>query len=161
MHIFLTGAVGVGKSTILRQWLSAHPEVKIGGFRTVCGEAGDMGVYLLPADSPDTPHPAANLVGIRRLGGCAEVFDRLGTAMLKQDDCDLVLMDELGFLESNAELFKCRVLELLDGETQVLGVLKAKSTPFLDAVQSHPKVRVLGVTEENREEVLALLSELL
>ena len=39
----------------------------------------------------------------------------------------------------------------LDGDMPVLGVLQKADTAFLRAVASHPRVRVVTVTEENRD----------
>ncbi|MBR4869427.1 MAG: hypothetical protein IKU12_01455, partial [Oscillospiraceae bacterium] len=55
-------------------------------------------------------------------------------------------------------VFQAAVLSALEGPLPVLGVIKPRSTPFLDAVRSHPKVRVLEVTPETRD---ALLQQLL
>ena len=43
------------------------------------------------------------------------------------------------------------VLAALDGDMPVLGVLQKADTAFLQAVAAHPRVRVVTVTEENRD----------
>ena len=60
-------------------------------------------------------------------------------------------MDELGPAESQAAAFCGAVLAALDGDMPVLGVLQKADTAFLRAVASHPRVRVVTVTEENRD----------
>ena len=52
MHIFLTGDVQVGKSTIIRKTLLALQLQAIGGFRSISVPDlpdGAMSVYLIPA----------------------------------------------------------------------------------------------------------------
>ena len=44
-----------------------------------------------------------------------------------------------------------KALAALDGDMPVLGVLQKADTAFLRAVASHPRVRVVTVTEENRD----------
>ena len=71
MHVFLTGPVQIGKSTLLRASLDALQPQKLGGFRTVSAQPqadGSRPVYLHPACSPDELHESANRVGIRRPG---------------------------------------------------------------------------------------------
>ena len=71
MHVFLTGPVQIGKSTLLRASLDALQPQKLGGFRTVSAQPqadGSRPVYLHPACSPDELHESANRIGIRRPG---------------------------------------------------------------------------------------------
>ena len=62
-------------------------------------------------------------------------------------------MDELGSAESGAKNFCETVLAVLDGDLPVLGVLQKADTEFLRAVASHPRVRLVTVTVENRDEL--------
>lgn len=151
-HLFLTGEKGVGKSTLARHLLAGHTPC---GFRTVrvTGVMDRPSVHLLPAVGGEAA--ADNL-----LFYCGEYdpsrFDTLGTAALSQRYGDVLLMDELGPAESQAAVF-CgavfcgAVLAALDGDMRVLGVLQKADTAFLRAVAAHPRVRVVTVTEENRD----------
>ena len=104
MHVFLTGPVQIGKSTLLRASLDALQPQKLGGFRTVSAQPqadGSRPVYLHPACSPDELHESANRVGIRRPGlgivSFPAAFETAGLAALAgAEDCDLLLMDEIG-----------------------------------------------------------------
>ncbi len=69
-------------------------------------------------------------------------------------------MDELGFLESEAFAFQKKSLEILDGDTPVIGVIKPRSSDFLDLVRKHPRVEILEVTPENRTERLKFVMNL-
>ena len=153
MNIFLTGSPRVGKSTLIQNFLRENPELKVGGFCTVCGKCGD-GVYIAPASSPDTVQTPENLVGIRRGGkkpiSFPDIFDKVGSSLLSSPDCDLIIMDELGIMESDAEAFQAAVFAVLNSKTPVLGVIKPKSTAFLDAVRAHEKTVIVEITLENR-----------
>jgi hypothetical protein len=51
MHIFLTGAIQVGKSTAIRRFLEPHPSLTLGGFRTVsvsAAEGESDSVHIIP-----------------------------------------------------------------------------------------------------------------
>ena len=173
MHIFLTGDVQVGKSTIIKKTLAALKLRDIGGFRSVSVPDlpdGAMSVYLIPAGDEHPMMGNWNRVGIRKgcgrgIGKFPEAFERAGVQVLKgAEGMPLILMDEVGRMESAAAQFSERILELLDGSAPILGVVqKIADTKLTNAIRQHPNVRVLTVTKENREklaeEVLRLVSK--
>lgn len=107
-------------------------------------------IHLLRAAEGQQPSPE-NLVclcGERR----TDLFDRLGPAALADAaDCDVIVMDELGPSEAAALEFQKAVLAALDGDKPVYGVLQQADSEFLGRVAAHPRVRVVTVTEENRD----------
>ena len=162
MHIFLTGDVQVGKSTIIKKTLGALHLQTLGGFRSVSVPDlpdGAMSVYLSPSGEA---HPAMgdwNRVGIRK--GCGrgiekfpEAFERAGVQALENAETKpLILMDEVGRMESAAARFSERILALLEGSTPILGVVqKIADTPLTNAIRRHPNVRIVEVSLDNREE---------
>jgi nucleoside-triphosphatase THEP1 len=68
-------------------------------------------------------------------------------------------MDELGTMEADSPLFISAVLAKLDGTAPILGVVKKREHPFLDAVKNHRNVEVITVDEHNRDGIPALLTE--
>ena len=114
MHIFLTGDVQVGKSTIIRKTLLALQLQAIGGFRSISVPDlpdGAMSVYLIPAGDEHPMMGDWNRVGIRK--GCGrgiekipEAFERVGVqALVDAENMPLILMDEVGRMESAAARF--------------------------------------------------------
>ena len=170
MHIFLTGQVQVGKSTLLRRVLAELPPLRLGGFRTVTAAdvPGAVGsVYIFPAAGPDVPgddcRVALRLGPPRGVEAYPAVFDHRGAELLEDaENADLICMDEIGFLEASAPAFSGRIAALLDGDTPVFGVVRgSRETPLLRFVRTHPKVRLIEVTEENRERLLPEVTALL
>lgn len=154
-HLFLTGAIQVGKSTLLRRCLS-EKDGQIGGFRTVWNNAKHETLHLLPFIGGTCCKE--NCVAERLSGKLIpqpEIFDRIGPALLRQP-CDILVMDELGFLESKASVFQAAVLSALHGEIPVVGVIQPKHTAFLDTVRLQPNVRIIEVTVENRNDKIFL-----
>lgn len=163
MHVFLTGAVQLGKSTRIRAALQALEILQPGGFLTVSSEPsadGSRTVHLIPATHPETPLLEENRVGIRRPGrgivSFPDVFDCCGVAALQgAEHAPLIVMDEIGRMEREAAGFSARILALLDGKTPILGVVQQMAhTPLADAVRSHPHVRLIELTEASRAHVL-------
>ena len=129
-HLFLTGDKGVGKSTLARCLLAGHTPC---GFRTVrvTGVLDRPSVHLLPAVG-GVPS-AENLLFYCGAYSC-ERFDTQGR-------------------RAGAKKFCEAVLAALDGDLPVLGVLQKADTEFLRAVAGHPRVRLVTVTVENRDEL--------
>ena len=201
MHVFLTGDIQVGKTTLINKVLNELPKCRLGGFRTVTkadipGTAGS--VYIVRANGScsagasrtggagerfgdenhawilrgDENHAGIlcgdeNRVGIRcgNPGPKAfpEVFDSFGVSILADaESCDLILMDEIGKMERKALIFTGRVLELLNGDVPVFGVLRKEgSTPLQEQIRSHSNVRLIEVNKENRDRLVPELVHLI
>lgn len=163
MHVFLTGEVQVGKSTIILKTLAALGLASPGGFRTVSVPdlpGGAMSVYLVRAEDSAPAMTRENRVGIRCLaqGGIEKfpvAFDRAGVRALEGAETSwLIVMDEIGRMEQDAAQFSARILKLLDEKTPILGVVQLRAdTALTRAVRAHRNVRLLTITKENREQL--------
>ena len=148
-HLFFTGRKGVGKSTLVRTAIDGK---RVGGFFTkrVEGLLERPSVHLLRAGAADVPS-AENLLFC--CGGAdIQRFEQLGCGALADTaGCDVLVMDELGPHEEQAAAFRQAVLRALDGDVPIIGVLQQAESAFLRQVAAHPNVRVITVTEENRD----------
>ena len=154
-HLFLTGDKRVGKSTLLRTWLERFPG-KVGGFRTVrtMEVYGDrFSVHLLtPGEKPAEENLLFLCPPPKDDDGVVARFEEMGCAALEDTAaCDMILMDELGPTEAKAEKFQQMVLDILDGDVPVVGVIQKAESEFLSRIARHPNVSVLEVTLENRD----------
>lgn len=153
-HVFLTGDIQVGKSTIINRVLE-DTELILAGFKTLGANYlpdGSSDIVIFPCEkSVEEGFVVANRSSLGKTV-YPEVFDEKGVEFLLRQG-ELVIMDELGYMESDAKLFQRTVLELLDKDTPVLGVLRNMHTPFLDAVRNNKNVEVIFVTKDNREEI--------
>lgn len=157
-HLFFTGRKGVGKSTLVRTVIEGK---RVGGFFTkrVEGLLERPSVHLLRAGTADVPS-AENLLFC--CGGSADIqrFEQLGCgAFADTAGCDVLVMDELGPHEEQAAAFRQAVLRALDGDAPVVGVLQQAESAFLRQVAAHPNVRVITVTEENRDALRLWLAQ--
>lgn len=170
MHVFLTGAVQAGKSTVINKTIAGLPLELLGGFRTVSAATAIPNalaeVYIVPAWEEAPQLNRDRLIGVRWGAGESTAFPQSfetgGLAVLNAArQANLLLMDELGFMESQAPRFRQAVLDRLDEETPILGAIKPQANPWLDAVRNHPSVKLLSVTLANRDQLPLLIRELL
>lgn len=155
-HVFLTGKKHVGKSTLLKKVLH-NCSVPIGGFFTVRSCSYLQSIYtlhLLQASSALVPN-ASNFLAIcgKPDKQTAQRFDQLGCeALTVNSNASLIVMDELGPHEGDAVLFRQTVLQTLNRDVPVIGVLQDSDAPFLKEIMQHPNVTVFLITEENRND---------
>lgn len=162
MPLFLTGEKQVGKSTALRRALTAS-SLRFGGVMTrFDARHGLRALYLLPYSAEgELPEGAAlpESAVCARMGGAGkqvfpQVFDERGAALLREAaDAEVIVIDELGYLESEAAGFREAVLRVLRGPKPVVGVVRQGLGAWADA----PLGTVIEVTAANREEVPALV----
>lgn len=153
-HLFLTGDKHVGKSTFLQKALTDFPRSP-GGFYTVRTRTflkDSYSVHLYQAGMPQVPSAENLLFSCRpSLGDVSSRFNLLGCQALRQSKgCSLLVLDELGPHEAEADTFRENILSLLDGKTPVFGVLQAPAADFWPEILSHPEVLLLHITKENR-----------
>lgn len=158
MHVFLTGDRHVGKSTAVRTIVNELGLPVMGFVSDFRQGRHGMELFLMAAGQPLTMDDA-HMVAIREQGkmtACPGRFDRLGVPLLEEamhSSGGLILMDEIGHLEQEAAGFRDAIMRCLDGRTPVLGVLR-KDVAWHDTIKHHPHVRVLTVTQDNREQIL-------
>ena len=158
-HILITGNVGIGKSTLIQKLLSSFSGPVYGFITLKMAEAGadTWPFYMFPAALPAEKRIGSeeNLLGIR--GAVKEhhpeIFDSLGVRLIREAHPDgVILMDELGFMESEAKDFQCAVLDALRGAIPVIASVKNKpGVGFLDAVFTSENAVTYTVTRENRD----------
>jgi nucleoside-triphosphatase len=166
MHVFLTGSARAGKSTIIRNYLS-QAALSADGFITYWepDNGGRRELYLSPYGKDSRPGAkymlAQNIENRLVLSeNIVGVFDVYGSGILDNSGRhDVIVMDELGFMESNAFVFQKAVMKRISGDIPILGVIKPMRYEFLDRISNHPKVQVREVTVENRDATLEWLIE--
>lgn len=163
-HILICGEVGAGKSTLIQKLLK-QTNRPLYGFVTKRLDADETGfhpIYIHPAGAIERTHAEDNMIGtcdtkIHNIN--TETFNTLGVNYLKAEPDGLIVMDELGFMEAEAEQFVKAVFAALDGDIPVIAAVKARfDVAFLNAIRAHKNANLFTITKENRE---ALYQELL
>ena len=157
-HIFLTGEVQVGKSTVIQKTVSAL-KIPVGGFCTGFGPdrgAADRLLCLWHASGFPVYEDSHGVVRFadRRPEVFPDRFDALGGGALRRArarGAELILMDECGRFEGSAAEFQSEIFAALEGTVPVLGVVRQGFSGWLDRLRAHPSVTLVTVTAENRD----------
>lgn len=160
MHIFLTGDIQVGKSTLIAKTL-ALLNIKPGGFKTYFDSDRaypNKSLYISSAAGPRLfrkENAVAHFSEGQPPQVLTEKFDIYGVELLRSArmNSSLIIMDECGSLECNALLFQKEIMDTLDSSIPVLGVIKQESRGWTDRIRNHPEVKLITVTKENRDEL--------
>ena len=155
MNIILLGNSGCGKTSAIKKILRQFDEPVYGYWteKLVPDEDGTCPVVL---------HGTMEPLTFRHLiGSCRDhhskrypaVFDDAGVKFLSDiPQGSLVLMDEIGFMENDAEKFKEAIFRLLDGNYRVIAAVRDKETDLLNRIRNHPKSLCIPAQNVRTEE---------
>jgi len=156
----LIGKPGTGKTSLIKQAL-AGLEGRAGGFYTeeIRSQGTRLGFKLVTLDGHEAilAHNDFNKrFQVGKYGVDVESLDRVGVPALRQaaEQCDLVVVDEIGKMELFSPDFRATVLELISGGKRVLGTIMFNANPWADAIKRQPQVNLVTVTRASYHQVL-------
>jgi nucleoside-triphosphatase THEP1 len=162
--ILLTGPPRVGKTTCIERLLERIEAPAAGFFtREVRREGRRVGFDIETLDGrrgilARAGHKSSWRVG--RYGVDLPGFEALALPALEAGLASgaLLVIDEIGKMELFSEAFRSLVRRAVDGPQAVVGTVMVGNPPFVRCLKSHPAVRLIEVTEANRDELPAKLA---
>jgi nucleoside-triphosphatase len=161
----LTGRPGVGKTTLLREAIAAI-EGKAGGFytREMRSAGVRTGFELVTLDGTRIVLAGTNIRSpyqVSKYGVDINALNAVGVPAIQRamQECQVVVIDEIGKMELFSIPFRKAVWEALKSGKKVIGTIMLQSHPLADEVKRHPGVTLISVTRENHREVLTRLKE--
>jgi nucleoside-triphosphatase len=158
MKIFLTGLAGSGKSTVLIKTIELLKSkgLKVGGFVTpeIREKGRRKGFYVKDVFSGAMEVFASVdfKIGPKLGKYCIDTtaFDKIALKAIDfaLENCDVIVLDEIGKMEFFSENFKKKLGALMLVEKPLIAVLHRD---FVDQFKQSGKV--IEVTEENREKL--------
>ena len=162
--LLLTGAPGVGKTTVLVKTVDAlkakgvsvggmiSREVREGnmrvGFESLDLSSGKRG-WLAHVNGQSGPQVGRYRVNLNDL-------DNIGTAAITKalEKCSAVAIDEIGPMELYSQKFKQAVSEALESKKLVVAVVHGKAKdPLVTQVKRRVDAEIFNVTFSNREKL--------
>jgi len=156
----LTGKPGTGKTSLIKQAV-AEVKGKAGGFYTeeIRSQGVRQGFKLVTLDGKDAILAHVDVHSpyrVSRYGVDIVSIDRVGVSALHKaaQQCDLVIIDEIGKMELFSVNFREAVLQIIGSGKRVLGTIMLHPNPWADAVKRKPQVNLINVTKANYHQVL-------
>jgi len=161
----LTGRPGAGKTSLIKQAL-AGMKGEAGGFYTeeIRTRGVREGFRLVTLDGQTTILAHIDIRSpyrVSKYGVDVDSLDQIGVSALRQaaEQCALVVIDEIGKMELFSADFREAIGQIIGSGKRVLGTIMLNPNPFADAIKHQPQVKLLTVTRDNHEPVLAELKE--
>ena len=156
----LTGRPGTGKTSIIKQAV-ADMKGKAGGFYTqeIRSQGIREGFRLVTLEGQEATLAHVNIHSpyrVSKYGVDINGLDRVGVPALYQavQQCDLVVVDEIGKMELFSANFREAVSQIIDSGKRVLGTIMLNPNPWADRIKQNPQVHLLEVTRTNYYRVL-------
>jgi nucleoside-triphosphatase len=163
--LLLTGAPGTGKTTIIREAITAS-KAKAGGFYTQEIRQGGVrqGFEIVTLDGSRAVLAHVDIRGPRRVGkygvDLASLDEIAVTAMRRAIvKCDIVVVDEIGKMELLSPAFREVLLEAMNGDRRLVGTIMLQPHPFADQIKRDPKVQLFVLTKATRQQVFDQVTE--
>jgi nucleoside-triphosphatase len=161
----LTGRPGTGKTSLIKQAV-AEVTIKAGGFYTeeIRSQGIRQGFRLVALDGQSTILAHIEIQSpyhVGKYGVDINALDRVGVSALKQaaQQCELVIIDEIGRMELFSTNFREVVLQIIDSGRRLLGTIMLNPNPWADAIKRYPQVELVPVNRNNYNQVLAELQQ--
>ena len=170
MRIFLQGQINAGKSTVISKTLDIlanESPIELGGFFTWNSGDDAPEVFMRPAKACTgaevNVHKLASFdPDAGRMRCDLSVFELIGTRFLDGcDGADIIIMDELGYMESNAPAFRAAVMRALKCGARVLGTMRLGDVPWLNEIKQSVPITLIDVNEKNRDDLPQKLAHML
>ena len=156
----LTGRPGTGKTSLIKQAI-AGIEDRAGGFYTeeIRSQGVRQGFKLVTLDGRSATLAHIDIHSqykVSKYGVDIDSLDRVGVSALDKavQQCDLVVIDEIGKMELFSANFREAVLRVINSGKRLLGTIMLNPHPWADTIKLKPQVNLITVTRANYHQVL-------
>lgn len=162
-HILLTGVPGIGKSTIVKTVIASFAGPMKGTYaeeENIEGERVGFILHTLEGQSAYLAHQ--NMVSpyrVAKYGVNIDAIESLIIPAISPLNESVIVIDEIGFMQSYAPHFLDAVTTALDHAPCVLGTIPIGDTDRILKIKQRPDVQLIEVTHENRNALPAIILE--
>ncbi|MCI0399880.1 MAG: NTPase [Gammaproteobacteria bacterium] len=158
--LLLTGAPGVGKTTLIQKLARTQSGRRIKGFLTeeIRDQRRRQGFHLETFDGRRIILAHTNIQSAYRIGrygvDVAALEGIVNDALQPDDSVHLYLIDEIGKMECFSQRFQVAITRLLDSGRPVIATIALQGAGFIQRVKERPDVKLLKLTLDNRNDML-------
>jgi nucleoside-triphosphatase len=97
---------------------------------------------------------------VGKYGVNVDELDRIAVpSMIPSAAEQIVIIDEIGKMECFSPLFRETLIKILDSPNPMIGSIAEKGNPFIETIKERKDVRLVTVSEKNRDSLPAYLLE--
>ena len=153
----ITGAPGVGKTTLVQRIVDRMESVHLAGFYTaeMRSRGSRVGFELRGLNGERSTLAHVEIHSRHRVGRYGvdtigfEAF--LETLDLLSPDVELIVIDEIGKMELFSSRFRRLVLDVMSSDKGVLATIPMKGSQFIREIKQRPDIHLFEVTHGNRD----------
>jgi nucleoside-triphosphatase len=163
--VLLTGRPGCGKTTLVKRAVKNLSQRAAGFYTEEIRDGGiRVGFRLVTLEGDEGVLAHIDFKTSERVGKYGldlSALEAVGVNAIREamQAKRLIVIDEIGPMEIRSVGFRAAVNDALDSELPVLATIFSRSLPFTDAIKSRPDVVLIEVSLNNREQLVAQLSE--
>lgn len=155
-NIFITGAPGAGKTTLIRQISEGLKDIQLGGFYT--SEIREQGIRkgfeLISLSGKKGLLSHINIKSPYRVSKYkvdVEGFETfLNSLALRNDSIDLIIIDEIGKMECFSHEFRNLVREILESTKLFIATISLKGSGLIAEIKTRDDIELFVLKENNR-----------
>lgn len=162
-NILLTGPPRCGKSTLIEKLISKIEKPMIGFFTREMREGGRrVGFLIVTLDGKQgilAHEGSKSQIRVGKYGVNLDSLDQVAaSSMIPSKPDQIIILDEIGKMECFSRLFRETLIGVLDSPNTVVGTVAFKGIPFIETIKKRPDVRLVMITERNRNSLVDSLS---
>ena len=165
-NLLITGPPGIGKTTVLERVIACLPPAAATGFltRELRARGVRQGFVIETLDGRSALLASVHFDTGPRVGRYhvrIAALDAVLPALAARPGVQLVVVDEIGKMESLSPRFAAAVRAALDSPVPVLGTIARSGGALIAEVRRRPDVTLVDVTPENRDALPAKIAGML
>ncbi len=155
-NILITGPPRCGKSTLIEK-LVQRLKGPITGFFTseIRENERRVGFSISTMDGREGVLAHRRIKGRIRVGrygvNLSDIDQIAVPSMMPSSADEWVVIDEIGKMECYSPLFRETLIHALDSDNRLIGSIALKGTPFIEGIKRRDDVRLVRVSEQNRD----------
>lgn len=161
-HIFMTGQMRVGKSTVIKKITRKllYKNLNIDGYYTIAvrDEKQIVGYSICDFDGKQVDFAHIDLKSNLKFDKYyidPSIFEDVAVAIMERSlkNADILVLDEIGVIEKNSMHFRSKLLECLDSSLKIIGVYQNRAKWFERVLDSRSDCKIIQVDRENRDQI--------